>query len=81
MGRKRDWRVCLIGKRRDPEGEVVMWWDGWEGIRVRARNWELRRERWSFMGRTWVKMTYVSRLHASRDYPEGMVLEGLNFSY
>ena len=28
-----------------------------------------------------VKMAYVGRLHASRGYPEGLVLKGLNFSY
>ena len=28
-----------------------------------------------------VKMAYFGRLHASRGYPEGLVLEGLNFSY
>ena len=28
-----------------------------------------------------VKMTYVGRPHASRGFPEGLVLKGLNFVY
>ena len=49
VGRKRNCRVFAIS--RGPEGEVVIGWEGWEGIRVRARNCALRRERWSFTGR------------------------------
>ena len=49
VGRKRDWSVRRI--LRGPEGAVVI---GWEGIRVRARNWEDRRERWSYTLRDWV---------------------------
>ena len=30
--------------------------EGWEGMRVRARNWEQSRERWSLMGRVWVSV-------------------------
>jgi len=50
VGRKRDWRVCFI--LRGPEGEVTTEWDGWEGVRQRARNWEDSRERWTEIGRT-----------------------------
>ena len=49
-GRKRDWRVCFLFQ--GPEGEVTVTWDGWEGTRERARNWEDRRERWESTGRT-----------------------------
>ena len=45
VGRNRDWSVWRMV--RGPEEAVVIGWDGWEGIRVRARNWEDRRERWS----------------------------------
>ena len=51
-GRKRDWRVYFMF--RGPEGEVVIAWEGWEGMRVRARNWEDRRDRWDATGRTLV---------------------------
>ena len=49
-GRNRDCRVCFLF--RGPEGEVTIAWDGWEGTRERARNWEQRRERWVSTGRT-----------------------------
>ena len=39
---------------RGPEGEVVIAWEGWEGTRVRARNWDERREMWDSTGRTLV---------------------------
>ena len=51
-GRKRDWRVCLT--LRGSEGEVVIARDRWEGMSVRARNWEERRDRWESTGRTLV---------------------------
>ena len=47
---KRDWRVNFIDRR--PEGAVTMEWEGWEGTRQRARNWEDRRDRWFATGRT-----------------------------
>ena len=49
-GRNLDWRVYFIW--RGPEGAVTMEWEGWEGKRQRARNWEDRRERWFATGRT-----------------------------
>ena len=39
---------------RGPDGEVTIEWDGWEGMRERAKNWEERRERWESTGRMFV---------------------------
>ena len=50
VGKNLDCSVFFIC--RGPEGAVTIWWEGWEGTRHRARNWEERRERWSETGRT-----------------------------